>query len=80
VRALGIGLPHGTTTAVLGGVTPYAATWLGARGASGWFVAGVMALVLLGWLAAGVATRRFAPRQEPAVVVVAEPELAPRAA
>ncbi|GAT67137.1 MFS transporter [Planomonospora sp. ID91781] len=63
VRGLGIGLPHGLTTAVLGGLTPSIATYLDGRGLSGWYVAGVMATVLLGWLAAVVATRR--PAAEP---------------
>jgi L-ribulokinase len=48
---------------VLGGLTPSIATYLDGRGLSGWYVAGVMATVLLGWLAAVVATHR--PAAEP---------------
>ncbi|MCB5165672.1 MFS transporter [Streptomyces bambusae] len=55
VRGLGIGLPHATTTAVLGGVGPLLAAWSADRGASGWFIAGLMAVVLLAWPAAVLA-------------------------
>ncbi|WP_436732459.1 MFS transporter [Streptomyces sp. URMC 125] len=64
VRALGIGLPHSTATAVLGGVAPWLATYLGARGASGWFVGGVMAAVLLVWPALAMARRLQDPPAE----------------
>ncbi|MGW1766595.1 MFS transporter [Streptomyces sp. NPDC002073] len=47
VRVLGMGLPHAVTTAVLGGVVPALATFLGEKGASGWFVAAMVALVVL---------------------------------
>lgn len=46
-RALGLGLPNAVTSAVLGGVAPPLATYLGDHDASGWFVGGVMASVLL---------------------------------
>jgi MHS family alpha-ketoglutarate permease-like MFS transporter len=68
VRTVGIGLPHGLTTAILGGFTPSVATYLDKNGASGWFISGVVAIVLLGWLAATVASRRFTiapPRPAP---------------
>ncbi|MEU8775800.1 MFS transporter [Streptomyces sp. NPDC048606] len=56
VRVLGIGLPHAVTNAVLGGVSPALATYLAERGASGWFVAGAMAAVLLALPAAALAS------------------------
>jgi MFS transporter, MHS family, alpha-ketoglutarate permease len=61
VRTLGVGLPHATTTAVLGGLTPWLATYLGSRGLAGWFMAAVVATVLIGWWAALVTTRRPVP-------------------
>lgn len=60
IRALGIGLPVGVVTAVVGGVTPWLATYLRARDADGWFVGTVVAVVLVAWLAATLANRRFA--------------------
>ncbi|MFE7131365.1 MFS transporter [Streptomyces sp. NPDC057638] len=46
-RALGIGLPNAVTTAVLGGVTPAAATFAAQHDASGWFIGAVTAAVLV---------------------------------
>ncbi|MFI9203849.1 MFS transporter [Streptomyces sp. NPDC053048] len=62
VRALGIGLPHATTTAVLGGVTPYLAAYLGERGAGGWFAVAVAAAVLLAWPARNLGEAAARPR------------------
>lgn len=73
LRGLGIGLPHGLTTAALGGLAPSLATYLGGRGLSGWYIAGVMAVVLLGWLAAVLATRRFAAGAVPSPALPPEP-------
>jgi MHS family alpha-ketoglutarate permease-like MFS transporter len=61
VRGVGIGLPHSTTTAVLGGCTPLLATYMADRGVSGWFIAAVMATIVLGWLGAELAGRRTVP-------------------
>ncbi|MGW1766391.1 MFS transporter [Streptomyces sp. NPDC002073] len=55
VRGLGIGLPHATTTALLGGIGPLLAAYAGERDASAWFIAGLMTVVLLAWPAATVA-------------------------
>lgn len=52
LRGLGIGLPHATTTAILGGVGPALAAYMEQRDASPIFIAGVMAAVLLAWPAA----------------------------
>ncbi|MFB7468813.1 MFS transporter [Streptomyces sp. NPDC056224] len=60
-RALGMGLPNALTSAVLGGVAPAAATYLGEHGASAWFIGGVMAAVLLAWPAVFLARRTPAP-------------------
>lgn len=60
-RALGMGLPNAVTSAVLGGIAPALAAYLGERGASGWFIAGVMATVLLSWPAALLLSRSSAP-------------------
>ncbi|OKK14323.1 cinnamoyl-CoA reductase [Streptomyces sp. CB00455] len=60
-RALGLGLPNAVTSAVLGGIAPPLATYLGDHDASGWFVGGVMAVVLLAWPAALLALRSPAP-------------------
>ncbi|MFD7768119.1 MFS transporter [Streptomyces sp. NPDC059787] len=57
VRALGIGLPNAVTSAVLGAVMPVSATFAAERDASGWFIAAVMAAVLLS-LPAAVLSRR----------------------
>ncbi|GHG43025.1 MFS transporter [Streptomyces zaomyceticus] len=46
-RALGVGLPNAVTGAVLGAIGPAAATYAAEHDADGWFVAGVMAAVLL---------------------------------
>ena len=59
VRGVGIGLPHSTTTAVLGGFTPLLATYLADRGLSGWFIAAVLATLVLGWIGAELSVRRF---------------------
>ncbi|MCE7002313.1 MFS transporter [Kibdelosporangium philippinense] len=72
VRATGIGLPHSVTTAVFGGVTPLLATYLASRGASGWFITGVVIGVLLAWAAAASAARRFVRP------VVTDPVVAPK--
>jgi MHS family alpha-ketoglutarate permease-like MFS transporter len=65
LRTIGIGLPHSVTTAVFGGVTPWLATYLAGRGASGWFIAGAVVTVLAAWGAAIVAVRRASrPRAE----------------
>ena len=79
VRALGIGLPVGVTTAVVGGVTPWLATYLRARDASGWFIAAVVATVLAAWLAIEVATRRLDAAAAGRPVPGARPALAPEA-
>ncbi|MFF5788452.1 MFS transporter [Streptomyces sp. NPDC012693] len=47
VRALGVGLPNAVTSAVLGGVAPASAAFAAEHNASGWFIAGVMAAVLM---------------------------------
>ncbi|MEV4943984.1 MFS transporter [Streptomyces zaomyceticus] len=47
VRALGVGLPNAVTSAVLGGVAPACAAFAAEHDASGWFIAGVMAAVLM---------------------------------
>ncbi|MEU2058545.1 MFS transporter [Streptomyces bungoensis] len=47
VRALGVGLPNAVTGAVLGGLAPACAAWAAEHDASAWFIAGVMASVLL---------------------------------
>ncbi|MFI5621391.1 MFS transporter [Streptomyces sp. NPDC051567] len=60
-RALGMGLPNAVTSALLGGVAPGLATYLGDRGASGWFIGGVMTAVLLTWPAALLLSRTPAP-------------------
>ncbi|MGW1776680.1 MFS transporter [Streptomyces sp. NPDC002104] len=60
-RALGMGLPNAVTSAVLGGVAPALATYLGEHGASGWFIAGVLAAVLLAWPATFLALRTATP-------------------
>ncbi|WP_335934857.1 MFS transporter [Streptomyces sp. PTD5-9] len=69
IRGVGIGLPHALTTSVLGGVTPASATYLGEHGASGWFIAAVMATVLLSLPAALLSRSRAglptAERTEP---------------
>ncbi len=54
VRALGIGLPYALTSAVLSGITPVLAIYLGKNGPSGWFIAGVVAAVLLALPAAAM--------------------------
>ncbi|MFB7915530.1 MFS transporter [Streptomyces sp. NPDC056061] len=59
VRGVGIGLPHALTTSLLGAVTPAAATYLGEHGASGWFIAAVMATVLLSLPAAALSRGRY---------------------
>ncbi|MEE1791156.1 MFS transporter [Streptomyces sp. BE308] len=64
-RALGLGLPNAVTSAVLGGIAPALATYLGERGASGWFVAGVMAMVLLAWPAVLIRSPAPAPTSKP---------------
>jgi MHS family alpha-ketoglutarate permease-like MFS transporter len=76
IRTLGIGLPHSLTTAVLGGVTPWLATFLGKNGAGGWYIAGVTTIVLAGWLAALAANRWFVTAPRVAPVEQAELELA----
>lgn len=69
VRAIGIGLPYGITTALCGGLSPWVATYLISRGAGAWFVVTMVVGVLLAWAAAGIAVRRFitSPQQTPAV-------------
>lgn len=59
VRAVGIGIPHSVTTAVFGGLTPMLATYLGSRGAAGWYIAIVVVAVLIAWAAAADAVRRY---------------------
>ncbi|MET9156062.1 MFS transporter [Streptomyces griseoflavus] len=62
VRALGIGLPNAVTSAVLGAVMPVSAAFAAERDASAWFVAAVMAGVLLALPAAVLARRPRAVR------------------
>lgn len=62
-RALGMGLPNAVTSAVLGGIAPALATYLGEHGASGWFIAGVTAMVLLAWPATLLALRTPSPSE-----------------
>ncbi|QKG19884.1 MFS transporter [Actinomadura verrucosospora] len=57
VRTVGIGLPHGTTTAVFGGFSPWLATFLGGHGLSGLYI-GVVAVTSLVSSAAAVAIAR----------------------
>ncbi len=66
VRALGIGLPYALTSAVLGGATPLLATHLGKNGPSGWFIAGVVAAVLLGLAATVTSGASDTERSRPA--------------
>ncbi|MFF1868190.1 MFS transporter [Kitasatospora herbaricolor] len=66
VRALGIGLPYALTSAVLGGTTPLLATHLGKNGPSGWFIAGVVAAVLLGLAATATSGASDTERSQPA--------------
>ncbi|MEU2282402.1 MFS transporter [Streptomyces sp. NPDC013178] len=58
VRALGIGLPNAVTSAVLGGVMPVSAAFAAEHDASGWFIAAVMAAVLMSLPAAALSRRR----------------------
>ncbi|MFE4639155.1 MFS transporter [Streptomyces sp. NPDC056773] len=60
-RALGMGLPNAVTSAVLGGIAPALATYLGEHGGSGWFIGGVTVMVLLAWPATLLALRTPAP-------------------
>ena len=60
-RALGVGLPNAVTGAVLGAIGPAAATYTAEHDADGWFVAGVMAAVLLSIPAALLARRTPRP-------------------
>lgn len=68
VRGVGIGLPHSTTTAVLGGFTPLLATYMNDRGAAGWFITLVMVSVVLGWFGLGLTGRYEATAAEPSTV------------
>lgn len=65
VRALGIGLPNAVTSAALGAVMPVSAAYAAGHGASGWFVAAVMAAVLLSLPAAVLSLRRPAAAVRP---------------
>ncbi|MFH8385244.1 MFS transporter [Kitasatospora sp. NPDC018058] len=60
-RALGLGLPNALTAAVLGGVAPPLATYLGDHGRPGWFIGALMATVLLALPAARLTRRTPAP-------------------
>ncbi|MFF0430498.1 MFS transporter [Streptomyces sp. NPDC004520] len=60
VRALGTGLPNAVTGAVLGGIGPAAAAYAAEHDASAWFVAGMMAAVLMSLPASLLARRRTA--------------------
>lgn len=64
-RALGVGLPNAVTGAVLGAIGPAAATYTAEHDADGWFVAGVMAAVLLSIPAALLARRTPRPTTPP---------------
>ncbi|OZM71899.1 MFS transporter [Amycolatopsis antarctica] len=79
-RTLGVGLPHSLTTAILGGLTPSLATYTDQQGASGWFMAGVVVTVLVGWGAAVVATSRYVPDRALVTDLPARPEHARAAA
>jgi len=68
VRAMGIGLPQGITTALFGGTSPWVATYLTSRGAGAWFMATVVVAVLVAWLAASIAVRRFVTAGPPVAV------------
>ncbi|MEU2078998.1 MFS transporter [Streptomyces sp. NPDC013489] len=62
VRALGVGLPNAVTSAVLGGVAPASAAFAAEHNASGWFIAGVMAAVLMS-IPASVLSRTVRPTE-----------------
>ncbi len=70
IRTVGIGLPHGTTTAIFGGFSPWLATYLGGRGLNALYI-GIVAVIAVGaWLAAVTISRRHlrpAPLLTPAV-------------
>jgi MHS family alpha-ketoglutarate permease-like MFS transporter len=57
VRGIGIGLPHSTTTAVLGGFTPLLATYMADRGGSPWYITMVMVTVVLSYLGVALGSR-----------------------
>ncbi|MER8236222.1 MFS transporter [Streptomyces sp. NPDC094049] len=61
VRALGVGLSHAATGAVLGGAGPALAAYAAEHDADGWFVVGVMTAVLLSWPAAFLSARSPRP-------------------
>ncbi|WP_234473373.1 MULTISPECIES: MFS transporter [unclassified Streptomyces] len=76
IRGLGIGLPHASTTALLGGAGPLLAAYSDERGASGWFIAAVMAAVLLAWPATLWERRLFRARTAPGSEPVPESAVA----
>ncbi|MFD7646018.1 MFS transporter, partial [Kitasatospora sp. NPDC059795] len=76
IRGLGIGLPHASTTALLGGAGPLLAAYSDDRGASGWFIAAVMAAVLLVWPATLWERRLFRAQPAPGGDPVPEPAVA----